>query len=161
MRTIVVSFVAGLIFAVGLGIAGMTQADKVIGFLDVAGNWDPSLAFVMIGAIGTHAVLRLFIVKRSAPILADRFQVPARVDIDRPLVIGAALFGVGWAIGGYCPGPGLVSVASGSVYPLVFVATMTLAMVAWSRVQHAEQRRSAHEVRVPGISDPQSINARQ
>lgn len=158
VRMIGVSFVSGVVFALGLGISGMTQADKVINFLDIAGNWDPSLAFVMIGAIGTHAVMRWFIMRRSGPVLGELFHMPKRVDIDAPLLGGAALFGIGWAIGGYCPGPGIVSIASGSVNALVFMASLTVAFVAWQRLQPGT--RPLHDVRVSGLDDPRELEAR-
>lgn len=108
-------FFAGLLFAIGLAVGGMTQPQKIIGFLDVTGNWDPSLAFVMIGAIGVHAVTYRLTMRRTAPLFAERFFVPKRSDIDPRLVLGAAIFGMGWGLGGYCPGPALV--AAGAVSP--------------------------------------------
>jgi uncharacterized protein len=107
----------------------MTQPLKVIGFLDVTGRWDPSLALVMVGALLVHGLLYRVIVARPAPLLAPRFHLPRRRDIDRRLVAGAALFGVGWGLGGYCPGPGLASVTTG-LQPLVFVAAMAAGMYA-------------------------------
>jgi len=152
MRSALVSFFAGLVFAIGLGIAGMTKADKVIGFLEVAGDWDPSLALVMVGAIGTHAILRRFILGRSGPVFGGHFRLPKRHDIDGSLVGGAALFGIGWAIGGYCPGPGIVSVAGGSIDAVVFVATMTAAMVTWQAIQAQAVREAQLDYRAPGLS---------
>ena len=102
----------------------MTDANKVIGFLNLAGEWDPSLAFVMVGAIGVHLSLYRLITKRQSPIFTAAFVIPTRRDIDWKLVGGAGLFGVGWGLGGFCPGPGLVS-ASGLGQPAVtFVAFM-------------------------------------
>jgi uncharacterized membrane protein YedE/YeeE len=118
------AFLAGLVFAIGLGISGMTQPSKVIGFLDFAGDWDPSLAFVMVGAIGVHFVLMRVIKKRRAPIAADVFRIPTREDLSPALIGGSAMFGVGWGLGGYCPGPAIVSLASHSSNVLVFVAAM-------------------------------------
>ena len=134
MRTALVSFVAGLVFAAGLGVSGMTNPLKVAAFLDVTGAWDPSLAFVMIGAIGVHAVLRIFIARRGRPLFDDRFHLPTRVNVDGRLVLGAATFGVGWGLSGYCPGPAVVSLASGAVAPVVFVAAMAVGMLAVSKV---------------------------
>ncbi len=133
MKAAVVCFVAGVLFALGLGIAGMTQPDKVMGFLDFAGHWDASLMFVMVGAIGVNTLAYHLVAKRRArPVLVDRWHLPTKKDIDRPLVLGAAIFGIGWGLGGYCPGPGLVSIASGSRSALVFVAAMLAGMVAYS-----------------------------
>lgn len=142
MRQIVSALVAGVVFGLGLAVSGMTQADKVIGFLDLADAWDPSLAFVMVGAIGVHLVLFRLILRRSSPLFAERFGIPDRTDIDARLVGGASLFGVGWAIGGYCPGPGLVSVVSGAPNALAFVLSLVGGMVlfhAWEVRQRASQ----------------------
>ncbi len=120
----VAALFAGLLFGVGLVLAGMTNPGKVTAFLDLFGRWDPSLAFVMIGAIGVHALLLRPILRLRNPLFASSFQVPHKTSIDGRLVLGAALFGVGWGLGGVCPGPGVVSAASGSGYALVFIATM-------------------------------------
>ncbi len=124
----IASIIAGFIFALGLGISGMTNANKVIGFLNLAGDWDPSLAFVMIGAIGVHLVLYRLILHRPSPLFHDTFHIPTSKDIDRKLVIGSALFGVGWGLGGYCPGPGLVSLAGGGSQAITFVVFMIIGM---------------------------------
>lgn len=133
------SFGAGLLFAVGLGVSGMTQAPKVIGFLNLPGAWDPSLALVMVGAIAVHLALFRLILRRGSPLLGGRFGVPTRADVDLRLIGGAALFGVGWALGGYCPGPGLVSAAGGGAHALTFVAGMTGGMLAFHAVEAALQ----------------------
>ena len=118
------AFACGLIFAIGLGLAGMTQPAKVIGFLDLTGAWDPSLAFVMGGAVLVGLIAFPLILARRRPWLGGRFALPERNDIDAPLVAGAALFGMGWGLSGYCPGPALVSLVTGSdlVEPLASVA---------------------------------------
>lgn len=128
MKNMIV-FALGLLFAIGLGVSGMTNANKVIAFLDLTDNWDPSLAFVMVGAIGSHLILLRWIRKRSAPRFAEIFQIPTRTDIDTRLIVGALLFGAGWAIGGYCPGPGIVSTMSLSTQSLVFVGSMIVGML--------------------------------
>jgi uncharacterized membrane protein YedE/YeeE len=102
----VVSFAAGLLFAIGLAVGGMVDPAKVLGFLDVAGDWDPSLLLVMLGAIAAYAPLRALIVRRSGT------RQPPPSPIDRRLLLGAALFGIGWGLVGYCPGPAIVSLAS-------------------------------------------------
>lgn len=118
------AFIVGLSFAIGLAVSGMTQPAKVIGFLDIFGNWDPSLMFVMIGAIAVHSVIYKLIRKRPTPILAKEWQVPNKKDITPSLVIGSLIFGVGWGLGGFCPGPGLTSLASFEITPVVFVLSM-------------------------------------
>lgn len=129
MNILIISFVAGIVFALGLGIGGMTQPAKVTAFLDFTGNWDPSLAFVMMGAIGVHAVLYRVIRARPSPVFAAAFSIPARKDIDPRLIGGAALFGLGWGLGGFCPGPALTAVASGKSSVLIFVGAMVGGML--------------------------------
>ncbi len=121
---------AGILFGLGLGISGMTQPTKVIAFLDVGGAWDPSLACVMMSAIGVHFLGVRLAKKRGVPIFGDRFAWPPGADIDRPLLAGAAIFGVGWGLGGFCPGPALVSAASGSVSAVAFACAMAVGMLA-------------------------------
>lgn len=130
MNKSITAFISGAVFAAGLGLGGMTQPAKVLGFLDLAGAWDPSLAFVMLGALGLNIVLFRFILRRVGPIFGGVFQLPSRKDIDPRLVTGAALFGVGWGLAGYCPGPGLSALAAGRIPALVFVVTMAAGMVA-------------------------------
>lgn len=124
MKSYIAVFVAGVLFAVGLSVGGMTQPAKVVNFLDVAGHWDASLAFVMGGALLVYFPLYRIITQRNTPLFAARFLLPTRNDIDGKLVVGAAVFGVGWGLGGFCPGPALTSV--GAVVPagLIFTAAM-------------------------------------
>jgi uncharacterized membrane protein YedE/YeeE len=124
MSRLIAAFSAGLIFALGLGVSGMTDANKVIGFLNLAGDWDPSLAFVMVGAIGVHLLLYRLILRRQSPLFADRFHIPTHRDISPQLVGGSALFGIGWGLGGFCPGPGMVSLMGYGAAPAVFVVFM-------------------------------------
>ena len=125
-----VAFLSGGLFAVGLAIAGMTQPARVQGFLDVTGAWDPTLAFVMGGAVLINIVLFTLILRLDRPALERVFDLPGTSKIDRPLVLGSALFGVGWGLAGYCPGPGLTSLGTLDVNVLVFVATMIVGMAA-------------------------------
>jgi hypothetical protein len=117
---------AGALFAAGLIVGGMAQPSKIIAFLDVTGDWDPSLAFVMLGAVGVHFVTYRLIMRRSAPIYSPRFLVPQRRDLTWPLVVGSALFGIGWGLGGYCPGPGLVASGAGLGHALTFTGGVLL-----------------------------------
>jgi len=118
------AFVLGVVFALGLGFAGMTQPAKIINFLDVAGQWDPTLAFVMGGAVAVSFGLFPVILKRRTPVLGERFVLPEKKQVDGKLVVGAGLFGIGWGLSGYCPGPAVVSLATGTWPVLVFVASM-------------------------------------
>ena len=122
------AFGCGLLFAVGLALSGMTLPAKVINFLDVFGAWDPSLAFVMGGALAVNAAAWFFIKRRERPLFADSFALPKPTRADIPLVAGAALFGVGWGLGGYCPGPGIVALGSLSAPAALFVAAMAAGM---------------------------------
>ncbi|MFT5358357.1 MAG: putative membrane protein YedE/YeeE [Polyangiales bacterium] len=125
------AFVSGVVFAAGLALAGMTQPSKVIGFFDFSrglDSWDPSLAFVMLGGIVVFTPVFHLISKRDRPWLSSTFRLPTRTDIDRPLIIGAALFGLGWGIAGYCPGPALASAGSGSMSALILVGSMFTGM---------------------------------
>ena len=129
------SIICGIIFSIGLGISGMTQPQKVIGFLDIFGEWNPSLAFVMGGAVLSYLALQLLIQRKfSIPILGGSFQIPSRKDLDRSLIIGALLFGSGWGLGGYCPGPAITSLGSGSLNALLFVVAMGVGMLLADRV---------------------------
>ena len=118
------TFVAGLLFGGGLTISQMVNPAKVIGFLDITGNWDPSLAFVMGGALLVTFIGYRFVLKRQAPLFEDRFRLPTRNDIDVSLIIGAALFGIGWGLAGLCPGPALASVSFAGSNAYIFVGTM-------------------------------------
>ncbi|MDD4975740.1 MAG: YeeE/YedE family protein [Bacteriovorax sp.] len=124
MKKNICSFIVGFIFAIGLGVSGMTQPQKVVAFLDLFGSFDPSLIFVMGGAIGVHFVTYRLIRKRKFPLLHSEWLVPTKKDITPALMIGSFIFGVGWALGGFCPGPALTSLASFEVRPLIFVGSM-------------------------------------
>lgn len=128
MKRLLSVFFCGLLFAIGLGISGMTDANKVIGFLNLAGEWDPSLAFVMAGAICVHMPLIWWVRGRKTPVFDDLFHLPTRQDLGWKLVGGSALFGMGWGLGGFCPGPGLVSTMSLLPSALVFTGAMLAGM---------------------------------
>lgn len=161
MKTILSALISGLVFGIGLGLSGMTQADKVIGFLDVTDNWDPSLAFVMGGAIAVHFVLYRLILRQPSPLFGERFGIPTRTDLDARLIGGSALFGVGWALGGYCPGPGLVSAPAGSANALTFVAALTGGMLLFHIVDEAwsgHKTRTAERTKPVELDEPITIN---
>ena len=128
IKQTLVSFAVGIIFAIGLGLAGMTQPQKVIGFLD-PWNWNPALVFVMAGAVLVHAAAYPFIRSRGSPVLDSRWYVPTRKDLSARLIIGSAIFGIGWGLGGFCPGPGVTALASGDLRAVVFVAAMLIGML--------------------------------
>lgn len=123
-----VALISGFIFAIGLGVSGMTQPHIVRGFLDFFGNWNWSLMGVMGGAIAVHAVMYRLILKRRSPILDSKFQLPQKKDIDVRLISGSAIFGLGWGWAGICPGPGIVSLVSGDLSFFYFVGSMLMGM---------------------------------
>jgi len=147
------AFVSGLLFAIGLGLSGMTDPANVLGFLDIAGAWDFRLAFVMGGAIAVHAALRPLILKRARPWAAAAFPAAAARRVDGKLVAGAAVFGVGWGLGGYCPGPALTSLATGAVQLLVFVPAMFAGMYLVQVVQ-ARKREKVETLGGASASSP-------
>ncbi|MFG6157338.1 DUF6691 family protein [Halomonas sp. 1390] len=118
-------YVAGLLFGLGLAVSGMTDPARVLGFLDLAGAWDPTLMVVLGGAVVTNFIGYRLVLRRPHPLIGERFQLPTRTDLDGRLIGGAALFGIGWGLSGYCPGPAFASIAGLSA-PL---AAMLVAMV--------------------------------
>jgi uncharacterized membrane protein YedE/YeeE len=124
MKQLALAFAAGIVFAVGLGVSGMTNPEKIIGFLDVAGHWDPSLALVMVGAVVVHVGVAQWALRAPRPLWSNTFALSLRRDIDPSLITGAALFGLGWGGAGYCPGPALVDLAVPSPSRVIFVAAM-------------------------------------
>lgn len=139
MKAQVSALAAGLVFGLGLWVSGMANPQKVLGFLDVAGRWDPSLAFVMAGAVAVTMTAFRPLLERSMPLFAREFSVPNLRSIDAKLVVGSALFGAGWGIAGYCPGPGLTALASMSAEAGVFVAAMIAGGVLHRLVSRADK----------------------
>ncbi|MEZ4390625.1 MAG: DUF6691 family protein [Polyangiales bacterium] len=130
-----VALASGTLFGLGLAVAGMTRPEKVIGFLDFFRNWDPSLAFVMGGAIAVHATSWRALKGRRSPLLATRFLVPTRRDLDARLIVGAAIFGAGWGLGGLCPGPGIASLATAAPSVALFLVAMLAGNLGAARVE--------------------------
>jgi len=134
------AFVAGLVFGLGLLLSGMADPAKVLGFLDLAGAWDPSLAFVMAGAIAVGVLAFTFARRRTTTWLGDAMRLPTASDIDRRLVVGSLLFGVGWGLAGFCPGPALVALGLGESKAVVFVAAMLAGMALFEGVERVRGR---------------------
>ena len=124
------ALLAGLLFGLGLAISQMISQKKVIGFLDLFGNWDPSLALVMGGAVGVTALLFRLVLRRPNPIFENKFYVPDTNNIDAPLLLGSALFGIGWGIAGFCPGPAFASISLGRLEPVIFVVALVAGSLA-------------------------------
>lgn len=142
-------FLVGLLFGLGLILSGMTDPGKVLGFLDLFGLWDPSLALVMGGAIAVGFFAFALAKKRTTNFLGGLLRLPASTQIDKPLVIGSVLFGAGWGLAGFCPGPALVSMASGQPKALVFVIAMVIGMVGFElmdRFVHAPRKAKLNPV---------------
>ncbi len=146
---------AGVLFSIGLSLSGMTHPAKVAAFLDVSGGWDPSLAFVMVGAIGVYLPLQRVIRRRARPVLAARFAIPAETAIDAKLVGGAALFGLGWGAAGYCPGPGIASLLTGGAAPAIFVGGMIAGMGLF------EAWRARSSTKTPASADAAPMRRRE
>ena len=142
MKRLAVAYVCGVLFAVGLGVSGMTHPSKILAFLDFTGAWDPSLAFVMASGVLVNAVFFRFATRRGAPLLASSFALPERTAIDASLLAGAALFGVGWGLGGFCPGPAIVSVVTGATPVVAFVVAMLVAMGAFDAMEKRATSRA-------------------
>ncbi|MBS1156852.1 MAG: YeeE/YedE family protein [Proteobacteria bacterium] len=137
---IVLSFAVGLIFGLGLIISGMSDPAKVLGFLDLAGHWDPSLSFVMAGAIALGAIAFKLASRRNASLLGRPMQIPTARQIDRRLVVGSTLFGIGWGLAGICPGPAFVLLGTGATKGIVFVLALLTGMGLFEfrrRLQHS------------------------
>jgi len=140
----VCALVAGLLFGIGLIVSGMTDPSKIIGFLDLAGAWDPSLAFVMGGAILVGLIAFRIARKRRAPLLGGAMLLPTSRSIDRQLILGSVAFGVGWGLAGYCPGPAIVALGAGQDKAVVFTVAMIAGMALYEAADrhfHARRRR--------------------
>lgn len=144
---LIVSYLIGLIFGVGISISGMANPAKVINFFDVAGIWDPSLALVMGGALIVTFVGYRFVLKRPAPLLSASFQLPTRRDLDLPLVGGSALFGIGWGIAGFCPGGALPALGTGQTEVFIFTAALIAGIFAAKMAQALLANRATAQVR--------------
>jgi len=151
MKIKVGAFLGGAVFGIGLAIAGMTRPSKIIAFFDFFGDYDPSLAFVMGGAILVYAPVYRWAVRTwQHPVWAPAFSLPTRKDIDARLVVGSAIFGVGWGLGGYCPGPAFTSVGAGSYEALTFGAAMLVGVGGYQLFMRI------HEGRTGGPADAQA-----
>ena len=129
MQRLITALIAGIIFGAGLVVSEMVNPVKVQGFLNIFGNWDPSLILVMGGAVVVTLISSRYILRRTAPIFADSFELPVSSIIDRRLILGAVLFGLGWGLSGYCPGPGLVNAVINPNEAMIFVPALLIG--AW------------------------------
>ena len=134
------SLLAGLVFGLGLIVSGMANPAKVLGFLDLAGAWDPSLALVMAGAIAVGSIAFAAAGRRTRSLIGADMKLPSARHIDRRLIVGSTLFGIGWGLAGFCPGPALVALGLGEIKALVFVAAMLLGMGVFEWLEHRARR---------------------
>ncbi len=138
-RNAVIAGIVGITFSLGLGISGMTQPSKVIGFLNVTGPWDPSLLFVLLGSVIFHFITYRLIRRRQSPLFSAHWHVPTKRDLTPSLIVGSILFGIGWGLAGYCPGPAIASLASLDRRPIIFVVAMILGMLLFKWVDRKIQ----------------------
>jgi uncharacterized membrane protein YedE/YeeE len=136
------ALLAGLLFGLGLGLSQMIDRDRVLNFLDVTGKWDPTLLFVLGGAVAVTVITFRFVLRRPHPILATQFHLPTKSEIDLPLVLGAAIFGIGWGIAGYCPGPGITALVLGLWNPVLFVIALIVGSLTYKRYSTDQNRQS-------------------
>ncbi len=134
LQQMLAALISGTLFGLGLALSGMLDPARVQGFLDVTGAWNPSLAFVLGGAVGVMFLGLRLIARFQRPAFDDRFHLPENRVIDRRLVLGSALFGIGWGIGGFCPGPGIAGLSLGRIEPLLFVVFMLTGMILHDRL---------------------------
>ncbi len=140
MKFSLASLFAGLVFGLGLIVSGMANPEKVLGFLDIAGAWDPSLAFVMGGAIMVGVVAFAVARKRTLSFLGFHMKIPTSNHIDKRLILGGLMFGIGWGIAGFCPGPGLVALGAGEIKAAVFVAAMVAGMGIFEVIERSRAK---------------------
>ncbi|MGB3243977.1 MAG: DUF6691 family protein [Sulfitobacter sp.] len=139
---LIFSYLIGLVFGVGISLSGMANPAKVLNFFDIAGAWDPSLAFVMGGAVIVTFIGYRFVLKRPAPFVDSTFQLPTRRDLDLPLIGGSAFFGVGWGIAGFCPGGALPALGTGRSEVIIFVAALVAGIFIAKALQAAIASRA-------------------
>ena len=135
MQQQLIALLSGILFGLGLGLSQMVDRERVIGFLDIAGNWDPTLIFVLGGAVGVTLFSFRWVLGRKQPVLTNTFSVPNRKDVDKQLITGAIIFGIGWGIAGYCPGPSLTALVLGSWNPVLFVSAFITGSLVYQRFQ--------------------------
>lgn len=146
MGKLAASLVSGLIFGFGLALAGMTNPAKVLGFLDFAGRWNPSLLFVLGGAVGLTLIGFRFVLRRNAPVFDEVFHLPHVVHVDSPLIAGALIFGAGWGISGYCPGPAIALLAAPGQEAWLFLPAMLAGSLLHKRIAARVGHRAASRV---------------
>ena len=151
---IFIAIIAGLLFGFGMGLSQMMDPARAIGFMDITGVWDPTLLFVLPGALLVAIIAFRLIFRRAQPLLDTKFYVPTRRDIDRPLIMGAVIFGIGWGISGYCPGPAVSGLTLGTVNPYIFLVSLVAGSFTYTWFSNRSKQKPT-----PISSTPAAPNA--
>jgi uncharacterized membrane protein YedE/YeeE len=148
MKQNLIALLSGLLFGLGLSVSQMIDRDRVLGFLDVSGDWDPTLLFVLGGAVGVTIIAFRFVLRLPQPIFGGKFYLPTKKDIDRPLIIGAAIFGIGWGIAGYCPGPGITALVLGIWNPVLFMIAFIIGSLTYQWYEDLSLKKKSFEKQI-------------
>lgn len=141
MKQAGVTVIAGLMFGLGLGLSQMIDRDRVLGFLDVAGVWDPTLLFVLGGAVGVTVIVFRFVLRLPHPFFSKTFYLPTKKTVDMQLIVGAAIFGLGWGIAGYCPGPAITALMLGIWNPMLFMLGLMVGSLSYKTIADVSLKR--------------------
>ncbi len=144
MKQNIVALIGGILFGFGLGLSQMVDRQRVLGFLDVTGNWDPTLLFVLGGAVGVTIVAFRFVLRLDHPILEKKFFLPTKKELDLPLILGAAIFGIGWGIAGYCPGPAITSLVQGILNPIIFLIALIIGSFSYKLLTNKQPQEKVN-----------------
>ena len=159
MKQSMMALISGALVGFGLALSQMIDRERILGFLDITGTWDPTLIFVLGGAVGVTVIAFRFVLRRPVPLTSEKFYLPTRRDVDRPLIVGSAIFGIGWGIAGYCPGPALSSLSLGSWNPILFLVALIAGSLSYKWLSSTSSTRmtdsrSQENSSVVGSSSP-------
>lgn len=148
MKEKLMALFAGALFGLGLSLSQMIDRDRILGFLDITGVWDPTLFFVLLGALAVTVIAFRFVLRLPQPIFADQFHLPTKKEIDVPLIVGSAIFGIGWGIAGYCPGPSITALVLGIWNPVLFVIAFIVGSFTykWYSQRHSRSNSAPPEL---------------
>jgi uncharacterized membrane protein YedE/YeeE len=144
MKQNIVALISGILFGFGLGLSQMVDRERVLGFLDVTGNWDPTLLFVLGGAVGVTIISFRFVLGLAHPIFEKKFFLPTKKELDFPLVLGAGIFGIGWGITGYCPGPAITSLVQGVLNPVIFLIALIIGSFSYKLLTNKQPQEKVN-----------------
>ena len=143
MKQSMMALISGALVGFGLALSQMIDRERILGFLDITGTWDPTLIFVLGGAVGVTVIAFRFVLRRPVPLTSEKFYLPTRRDVDRPLIVGSAIFGIGWGIAGYCPGPALSSLSLFSWNPIIFLVALTAGSLTYKWISDNQKLKPA------------------